>query len=455
MICLRKDASQCGLFVREIFIRCEVCPFERIFLLVVEFLVAIRIANVAPGFRAGGVILEAVGGDCRIGPGCGWIGEERAKRFSLHMRWCGDASEIRERRIDRHEVDGSLADRVWLGQTGHDPDERRARGLFPESKLTPVLFLAKVPAVIPPQHDDRVFRIGRSIEAVDQTADHRIGVGNRGEIRLNRFSPSAGFHHGAVIAVWFRHFHACGRDILEVIILVWRQLDLVEGMHVEIFAGNVPRHVRLVQPNRKEERLVLRLLKLIDPILDDLPFAQVLVAAIEGRELDSADARIARRLRIHAGASEVVVPFFPPWIGFMVNLPGTLHDVAGFAEGGRQGQFRSDGRAPVIAVVIDAGGRGPESGHQCGAGGIANGSGAVAACETRSASGESINIWGDRLFVSAQVTDPVVQVVDGDEQDVGLRRELVREGGAVQDGESEGDKDVQTAHAWKWLSFPP
>ena len=52
--------------------------------------------------------------------------------------------------------------------------ERDAGGFFPEGELAPVLLLAEVPAVIAPEHDDRVVLVRALVERVEQPADHRV-----------------------------------------------------------------------------------------------------------------------------------------------------------------------------------------------------------------------------------------------------------------------------------------
>jgi hypothetical protein len=46
--------------------------------------------------------------------------------------------------------------------------------------------------------------------------------------------------------------------------------------------------------------------------------------------------------------------------------------------------------------------------------------------EADAAAGDAVEVGRPHLLVAAEVVDPVVQVVDGDEQDVRLRRRLRR-----------------------------
>ena len=105
-----------------------------------------------------------------------------------------------------------------------------------------------------------------------------------------------------MVAVGLAIFTPAGGTSSRSCCLVRRQLDLVERVHVVILARHVPRHVRLVQADRQEERLVVSAGSIGRCRTDDLPLAQVFVLAIERGELDAADAGVARRLGFAAFA---------------------------------------------------------------------------------------------------------------------------------------------------------
>src|SRR3712207_8968051 len=55
-----------------------------------------------------------------------------------------------------------------LGHAGGGDRERHAARLLPQRELAPVLLLAVVPAVIAPENDDRVVRIGALRQGLQQ-----------------------------------------------------------------------------------------------------------------------------------------------------------------------------------------------------------------------------------------------------------------------------------------------
>ena len=85
------------------------------------------------------------------------------------------------------------------------------------------------------------------------------------------------------------------------------------------------------------------------------------------------------------------------------------------------------GRQPV-----DAGGRGPQAGQQAGAGRIAQRRLAMRVGEQRAALGQPVDVRRPDLRMPAQAADPVVLVVDRDEQDVGPGGGGGRHAGACQ-----------------------
>ena len=72
-----------------------------------------------------------------------------------------------------------------------------------------------------------------------------------------------------------------------------------------------------------------------------------------------------------------------------------------------------------IAIVVNTGRAGPHSGKQCGSRWITHGCRAVGVRKGHTHFCESVEIGSFGLAISAKMSHPVVQVVDGDKQDVG------------------------------------
>lgn len=91
-----------------------------------------------------------------------------------------------------------------------------------------MLLLAKVPAVIAPEYDDHVIPVRGCVEALHQSADHRVAKRAGRQVSLNRFLPASGFQHFRVIAFGLGHLPASRRDVIEVGFEYFRKHNLVE-----------------------------------------------------------------------------------------------------------------------------------------------------------------------------------------------------------------------------------
>jgi hypothetical protein len=75
---------------------------------------------------------------------------------------------------------------------------------------------------------------------------------------------------------------------------------------------------------------------------------------------------------------------------------------------------------PPLLVVIDACGGGQEAAEDGDAAGTTDRGGTVGVCERGAAGSKAIEVWGVNLAgIAAEVADPVVEIVDGEEEDVG------------------------------------
>ena len=69
---------------------------------------------------------------------------------------------------------------------------------------------------------------------------------------------------------------------------------------------------------------------------------------------------------------------------------------------------------------VDAGGVRAQAHHEAGAGGITERGLAVGVGEKGAAGGELIDVGSPGIGMTVETTDPVILVIDGDEEDVGL-----------------------------------
>ena len=94
--------------------------------------------------------------------------------------------------------------------------------------------------------------------------------------------------------------------------------------------------------------------------------------------------------------------------------------VSGIFELHNEGFLRLDSADERIPVVVDAGSAWPFATEQRRSRRIANGPSAMCVGERHSHCGESIDVRRLGLLVASEMTNPMIQVVDGDKQNVWL-----------------------------------
>ena len=252
-----------------------------------------------------------------------------------------------------------------------------------------------------------------------------------------------------MIAEGLRHGDAGGRHICQVALLDRRQFDPVQRMHVVVFPRHVPRHVRLVEAQHEEERLAVRAAQFGDAVVGDLRVGHGGVAALDDAEPDAADAAVDG-----PGRSVIASPFPPagggPLLGkaeaAVPQFPHAEGGISGLLELHHEGLIGGDGAGEGMAVVVDAGGRRPTAAQQGRAGRIADGCRAVRVGEADAHRRKAIQMRRLRLPVAAQMADPVIEIVHGDEEDIGCC--LLRGDGRRRRGQAAEERqgENQTQH---------
>ena len=104
----------------------------------------------------------------------------------------------------------------------------------------------------------------------------------------------------------------------------------------------------------------------------------------------------------------------------MVDLPRRAGPVAILHEVLRQGDRVGHRGTPSLVVVIDAGFVGGDAGHQGGSRWVARGRGGVSVGEQGRLAREAREVGSFCLWVAAKRLNPIVEVVEGYEKDVGV-----------------------------------
>ena len=105
---------------------------------------------------------------------------------------------------------------------------------------------------------------------------------------------------------------------------------------------------------------------------------------------------------------------------------------------GNRDRLREPGLGtPFLAVVVDAGGGRSDAGHHGDPRWIAGGRGAVGIGEQHATGGQAINVGSVNTFSSPHAVDPVIQIIDRDEKDIGPPRGLGKDPGIADECQGE------------------
>ena len=427
----------------------EVVPFVGVGAVVVEFLGAVGVADVAVGEVAHGVVAGVVGGDGGAAGGLGVV-DLWAKAEAFQSVDGGEAAEVEEGGVEVEEFCG-LGTGPAFGQIGSGDDEGDAGGFLPEGVLSGDALLAEVPAVVGPEDDDGVFFEAVVLEGGGDAADLGIDEGHGGEVAAGEIfglvgglqPGEAGFGEVPVDAP------GGGWGVVAVVGEDGGELEGVGGVEVEPFLAGEAGDVGTGEADGEKEGLAV-----IGVFGEELgaeggdgPIALLFVVLGVNAPIDEAHLAGSVDEFLFWEGAEVGGGAIGVELGgavflgreLVVDLAGDGGVVAGFFEGlGEGGEVVEGGDvAEPGGEAVNAGAGVAATGHDGGARGEADGGLAVGVGEEGAPLGEGVDVRCPGLGMSAEAADPVVEVVDGDEDDVGFFC-----GGA---GEKEGEAEEEDA----------
>ena len=209
-------------------------------------------------------------------------------------------------------------------------------------------------------------------------------------------------------------------------------MNLVDRERLKILGGDKPWFVGTVDATGQEERFVMFHGKLLANPLGDQPVAtKLLVGGIQRgpvrfHVLPGFTGEADRPLfRVEGPRERVLGLFF-----WEILVPGTgVNKVVQHFPGARctvpvvsEVLWQDDGiwqdLAHLLVVGVKSRAVRREAGHDRCTGGVACGAGAMGVGKQHPAFCQAIEVGCDRLGMSPQATDPVVEIVHGDEQDI-------------------------------------
>ena len=286
------------------------------------------------------------------------------------------------------------------------------------------------------QDDDRLLCAIARVQRVEQPPNHCVGKADARQIRLHSLPPVTALEDPPVQTL-VRGVPFRARYIVEVAGHGCRQLDPIEWVHVEIGLGHVPRNVGPVDPYaEKQGGFQLRL---------ELP-------ACPGNHLSVSHRRVLGGYRrpVEKSANESGIPVdraperpdlvreLPSWRRIVV-IEALLREQAvelnwidrrcveklaasecavaiALKEQRKDGlAFQRGSLSPVLSIEIHAQRRRQHPAHERGARGIAQRRCHMRIRERDPSTRQTVDAGGLGLRMSAERTDPVVQIIDGDE----------------------------------------
>ena len=389
----------------------------------IEFFTAIGVADVSMRLGAHGVISPSMSRDRREVPlrlGVFQKGHDTGALDMIGNRYSG---QIAEGRVDAHQIDRSAG----TGARGSDPrchpDKGNPGRLLPEGKLPPVFFFPERPTVISPENDDGVLPVRAAFQRIKEPADIGVRVGAGGQVGLDGRFPATALEKLGMVSARIGHFHSSRRNVVEVVLDMRRQLDVFEGKGLVIFPRNHKGEMRLVETASQEEGLIgVRVPDLINAVVGRVPIDDVIVLEVGMHLIDMEAVVLVHAFPISAepGPGHVIRPFRAMEIHRVVDLSGTRDMVARSEELGAEPLSRCLILLPGVPVLVATGGPGSASSHERASGGLASGHRAVGVGEGDPHRRQPIDVGSFCLRIPAQVTDPMVEVVNRNEEHVGL-----------------------------------
>ena len=128
--------------------------------MIVQFLRAVGIADVAPALGSDGVISFAVGADGGVVPQCIGIAEQRNSAWPVALGLGIESAKLHQGWIKHGQVDRLFAAGTGLRHARCSDDEWNMIGFFPQREFLNVILLADVKTVVRPEDNDRVLGDG-------------------------------------------------------------------------------------------------------------------------------------------------------------------------------------------------------------------------------------------------------------------------------------------------------
>ena len=239
-------------------------PLVRIVLVIIKFFGSVGPADVAPSGGAQGVVVRAVGGECRASPFGVGIFQKRPEAVTVEgMAGSVDAAEVDKGGEEVEEGDAGVGLASGFRDSGDVDDERHVGGVIPEAPFLKVVALADAPTVVGEENDDRVVAVGTGIESVEDFADLGIDEGAGSEVALENVAVVPAFCDLFIVSA-FHVLEAGDGDlsshpghVVEIVRVERWEGELLSVKLVPEFFGRSEGCVRAVEADHEKEGILV------------------------------------------------------------------------------------------------------------------------------------------------------------------------------------------------------
>ena len=163
----------------------QIFVFQWVGAMVVELLGAIRFAAI-PGVAVTaigeGMVAELVGRQGGMIPLHLRVLQQWHKAAPFVLRIRREPAQLDQRGIHIEQVDDTIALNTGGCHAGHADHERHAVRLFPQIGFAVFRLLAQMPAVVAPEHEDRVVGVLALLQCIEQHTQAVVHVADVGEV---------------------------------------------------------------------------------------------------------------------------------------------------------------------------------------------------------------------------------------------------------------------------------
>ena len=412
------------------------------------------------------MIAAGVGGQRGKPPVRRGIPEQRNQAVALVALFGRQTAHLEHRRIKVDQPDrlGAKLPRfteLLALRLGRDDDERHPRRFLPQAVLAHAILFTEMVAVIAEQNDDGIAAMRPLVQGVEYAADLMVNEGHASQVGLDAFAKllvAVLPQEGEPRVLWqFMNAAADLGDVEQIVVADRRQHHVIQGKKVEPLLGDVERDVRPNKTNGEEKRLLALPGEAFHGPVGRLVVAHVVVLLGKGTPvgLGACPRHVGQMVvetppagRLGAGAVELAAIGIKGQLGRIPvgDLADRQRPVTMIGEAMRNHLAVEESlvllHGLARGLLVDTRDMGIVTGKEGRPGRPADRPLAMGVDEQGAPLGQAVDVRGAGLRMPIETADPIVEIIDDDEEHVRLGQGV---GGSSQ-AQREHDGKLATSH---------